>query len=141
MHGELDEDWRDSSIVIGRLAFVGARDYRDAPSRWFRKRRDGTYRTHKIMIQIENGADMTVRIPKPHRRKSALAYDPALFNERLRIRDADYEVIFDVCANVVENPHRADVTQYNGGFVVARARCVPVNVLNGEGERIKRIRI
>ena len=141
VYGDLGDDWQKSSILVGRFAFIGARDYRDAPRRWFRKHNDGTYRTQKIMVQIENGDDMIARIPKSHRRKAGLVYDRSLFGRRLRISESDYELTFDVCANAVENPHGADVTQYNGGFVVARARCVPVKVLTGDGELIKRVRI
>ena len=141
VYGELGDDWRDSSIVVGRLAFVGAKHFRDAPRRWFRPDGEGRYKTQKIMVQIQNGDDMIVRIPRRYRDKAALVYDPSLFGRRLRIRQADYQVTFDVCANIAESPHRADVTQYNGGFVVAGKRCVPVDVLTDTGERLRRVRI
>ena len=141
VYGDLGDDWRDSSIVVGRLAFVGAKHFRDAPPRWFRPDDEGRYRTHKIMVQIENGDDMIVRIPRRYRGKAGLVYDPALFGRRLKIRQADYQVTFDVCANIAENPYGAHVSQYNGGFVVARKRCVPVDVLADTGERMRRVRI
>ena len=141
VHGDLGSACRQHSIVAGRLAFVGARGYRDAPRRWFRKRNDGSYRTQKILVRVENGDDVTVRIPRRHRRRAALVYDRSLFNRRLRISDADYRVNFDVCEDAVENPHGAEDTQYNGGFLVARARCVPVDVLTARGDLIKRVRI
>ncbi len=141
VYGDLGDDWRDSSVMVGRLAFVGAKHFRDAPRRWFRPNDEGRYRTHKIMVQIENGDDMIVRIPRRHRAKAGLVYDPSLFGRRLKIRRADYQVTFDVCANVAESPHGVDVTQYNGGFVVARKRCVPVDVLTDTGNRIRRVPI
>lgn len=139
--GDLGDQWRDNSVVAGRLAFVGARDYRDAPRRWFRKHDNGTYRTQKILVRIQNGHDLIVRIPKRHRRSAAFVYDRSLFGRRLRISEGDYQVTFDVCKDALENPYGADATQYNGGFVVAGTRCVPVIVLDANGDRIKRVEI
>lgn len=139
--GDLGDQWRENSLVVQRLAFVGARDYRDAPRRWFRKHDDGTYRTQKILVRIENGDDLIVRIPKRHRRFAAFVYDRSLFGRRLRISEGDYQVTFDVCKDALENPYGADATQYNGGLLVAGPRCVPVIVLDENGELIERVKI
>lgn len=141
VYGELGDEWRKSSIIVGRVAFVGARGYRDAPRRWFRPDDNGRYRTQKVMIQVENGDDVVVRVARRARKEAGLVYDPSLFGRRLKIAATDYRVRFDVCSNIAENPHGAEVTQYNGGFVVSRARCVPLDVLTETGERIERIRI
>lgn len=141
VHGDLGDGWRENSIVVQRLAFVGARDFRDAPRRWFRKADNSTYKTQKVLVSIQNGDDVTVRIPRRHRRSAAFVYDRALFERRLRISEGDYQVTFDVCKDTLESPYRAEDTQYNGGFVVAGARCVPVNVLDENRERIKRVEI
>jgi hypothetical protein len=140
VYGSLGRAWRRNSVVARRIAFVGARSYRDAPRRWFRKGKNG-YRTQKILAVVENGRDVVVRIHRSDRKRAALVYDPALFNQRLWIREADRTVRFDACRNREENPFGKRRAQFNGGFVVARRRCVTLDILNRKRERIDRATI
>jgi hypothetical protein len=140
VYGNLGRDWRRNSVVAHRIAFVGARGYHDDPPRRFHKGENG-YRTHKVLAVVENGRDVVVRVHRSDRRRAGLVYDPALFNRRLWIREADRTVRFDACKNKEENPFGKRRAQFNGGFVVARSRCVTLDILNRKRERIDRVTI
>jgi hypothetical protein len=138
VYGGLGKGWRKRSVVVGPIAFVGGRDYKDSPREDFRKR-NGGYRYHKILAVVENGRDVIVRVPRHRRDRLALFYDPALFNrERVPLAKADYQVRFDACRNKDENPFGKGRAQFNGGFVVARAQCSVLNIVKRGKGRIGR---
>jgi hypothetical protein len=137
VYGDLGKGWRADSVTVGPLALVGARAYRDDPPKRFRKRRNG-YRSQKILAVVENGRNVSLKVPRRQRKHIALSYDPSHFDEQdMRIREADYLVVFDACRNRAENPFGKKRAQFNGGFVVAGARCARLNVLR-RGRRIGR---
>ena len=90
---------------------------------------------------VDNGRDVTLRVPGYRREHVALVYDPELWNKTLEVREADREVTFDACRNKDENPYGKERAQFNGAILVARARCTRFDVLNAKGERIARPRI
>ena len=55
------------------------------------------------------------------------------------VSKADYQVRFDACRDETENPNgRKRNTQFNGGFVVARAQCSVLNIVRPALGRIGR---
>jgi hypothetical protein len=84
----------------------------------------------------------TVVVPEAERRNAGLLFDPAVWNDRnaYRIEDGDSAVRFKACKKgergPVGGPSNA-MTQFNGGFVVAGARCLPLDVLVPSRETIR----
>jgi hypothetical protein len=137
--GDLGGGWRQGSVAGGPLSFVGARSgYRHAPERLFEPRR-GRYRPLKVLAVVDNGTDVTVGVPLRERKHVSLVYDPDLFNRRLQVSEADYNVTFDACRDD-ENPFEKRTAQFNGAFLVAGPRCVELEVKVGTGP-IRRIAI
>jgi hypothetical protein len=137
--GDLGRGWRRGSVAAGPLSFVGAlTGYRHAPAKNFAPKR-GRYRPKKVLAVVDNGPDVTVGVPLWERRHVGLVYDPELFNRRLPIPEADYNVNFDACRDD-ENPFERKTAQFNGAFVVAGPRCAVLKVSVGTGA-IERIAI
>ena len=139
VHGTLGKGWRKDSVVVGPIAFVGAQAYKDGAHADFRKRKRG-YPVQKILVVVEHGRDVIVRVPRHRRKRLGLSYDRALFNRQaMPVSKADYQVRFDACRNKKENPYgRKRNTQFNGGFVVARAQCSVLNIVKRGRGRIGR---
>jgi hypothetical protein len=128
VYGDLGDGWRKQSVVVGPLAFVALRYAATQPSADFR-RRGGHYQGLKVLAVVEAGATVTLTVPAAERRHLALLYDPAAWKEdnRYRLGDGDTAVTFQSCPPE-QTPPGADGTQFNGGFLVAGARCATLEV-------------
>lgn len=131
MSGDLGKGWRknDGAVVIGPLALLYPGGYANAPRRSF-VRPGGGYFTQKVLAVVRRGAVVTVSIAGPQTRTASLLYDPARFEQtRYEVSDGERAVTFQACAA------GEGFTQFNGGFVVAGPRCVPLEVSVGNGAR------
>jgi hypothetical protein len=136
VYGTIDDPaWRKHSIIAGPLVFYSADQYAEQPASLFAPLvgNDGFYAGQKLLVFVRRGAVATVVVPESIRSDAALLYNPATWNDRnaYRIEDGESAVRFKACkkgepAPVGESPNA--MTQFNGSFVVAGARCVPLGV-------------
>jgi hypothetical protein len=137
VYGTLDpRGWREHSVVAGPLVFWAADDYAGQPASLFTpvRGRSDRYRGLKLLVLVRPDAVATVVVPASARRKVALLYNPAAWNDRneYRIEDGDSAVGFEACKKgetIGTGSPLNEMTQFNGGFLVAGARCVPLDVL------------
>jgi hypothetical protein len=136
-YGTLDSPaWRKHSIIAGPLVFYYADQFAEQPGSLFASipGKDGYYAGQKLLVLVRRDVVATVVVPEPGRRFTALLYNPAAWNDRnaYRIEDGESAVTFKACKKGETPPVGAPVnamTQFNGGFVVVGARCVPLEVL------------
>jgi hypothetical protein len=143
VYGTLDDPaWRKHSIIAGPLVFYSADQYAEQPASLFATipGKDDSYAGQKLLVLVRRGAVATVVVPESIRSDAALLYNPAAWNDRnaYRIEDGESAVTFKACKKretaPVGGPPNA-MTQFNGGFVVASARCVRLEVLVRGEER------
>jgi len=116
--------------VIGPLALLYPGGYADAPRSSFVRRGRGYY-SQKVLAVVRRGAAVTVSIAGTQPRTASLLYDPARFEQtRYEVSDGGRSVTFRACATGA-----GGFTQFNGGFVVAGPRCVPLKVSVGNSAR------
>jgi hypothetical protein len=132
VYGELDKGWRGESLVVGPLSFVYGKGYERRSPDEFRGR-DAKYFPTKVLVVVENGAVATVTIPRSARRHASLLYKPSLSaGGRARVDAGDHRVRFEACRKG-ESPFAVRETQFNGAFIVAGPRCLPLHIrINGE---------
>ena len=137
VYGTLDAPaWRKHSVIAGPLVFYYADQYAEQPASVFAPiaGQSGYYSGQKLLVLVRRDAVATVVVPESQRRYAALLYNPADWNDRnaYRIEDGESAVTFKACKKgetaPVGGPLNA-MTQFNGGLVVAGARCVPLEVL------------
>jgi hypothetical protein len=137
VYGTLDDPtWRKHSVIAGPLVFYSADQYAEQPASLFAPvpAQNGHYAGQKLLVLVRRGAVATVAVSETERRHAALLYNPADFNDsnEYRIEDGESAVTFKACkkgeASPVGGPLNA-MTQFNGGFIVAGARCLLLEVL------------
>jgi hypothetical protein len=143
--GTLDDPaWQKHTITAGPLSFYDADQY--APMGLANldpiPGRSGYYSGQKLLLLVRPGVVATVVVPDSARPYAALLYNPADWNDRnqYKIKDGESAVTFKACKKgetaPAGGPAKA-MTQFNGGFVVAGARCVPLEVhVRGEERSI-----
>jgi hypothetical protein len=141
-YGKLDSpEWKTHSTFAGPLVFYYADQFAEEPASEFAPRPGGSeyYAGQKLLVLVRRGAVATVIVPEAERRNAGLLFDPAVWNDRnaYKVEDGDAAVRFRACkkgeSSPVGGPPNA-MTQFNGGFVVAGARCLPLEVLTpGQG--------
>jgi hypothetical protein len=146
VYGTLDAGaWKKHSTNAGPLFFYYSDQYAQMASSELApvSGRKGYYRGQKLLVLVRPGAVVTVVLPESVRRYAALIYNPADWNDRnaYRVEDGESAVTFKACKKG-ETPSDAGpvnaMTQFNGGFVVAGARCVPIEVfVPGQGRSIR----
>jgi hypothetical protein len=118
--------WSKSSRVVGGFALVWIRQAAQvAPSR-FR-----TPQAVKILALVKSNEQVVLSVPRSERRHVSLIYDPNAFVGTYRVRDGEDSVRFQPCPG----PGSWEgATQFNGGVIVAGARCVTLLVTPDSGE-------
>ena len=138
-----DPAWRKHSVFAGPLVFYSADQYAEQPASLFAPI-DGNdrYAGQKLLVLLRRGAVATVDVPESERSHAALLYNADAWNDTnaYRIQDGESAVTFKACKKrqtaAVGGPLTA-MTQFNGGFVVAGARCLPLDVrVRGEDQII-----
>lgn len=129
VHGDLGSDWMRSSIVVGPLAFVRARAY-SSSTYSFASVGGGGYRGSKLLVVLRTGWVARLVVPAAERRRVALQYAPADFNQAVVPIQGEHDVTFTACppGRPLLGPTTARWTQFNGAIVVARRRCVTLAV-------------
>jgi hypothetical protein len=136
VYGRLDSrGWRQHSIIAGPLVIYYADQFARQEGSYFEPigGEDDHYAGQKLLLLVRRGAVATVVVPESERRYVALLYNPAAWNDRnaYRIDDGESAVTFKACKKgetaPVGGPPNA-MTQFNGGFVVAGARCAGLDV-------------
>jgi hypothetical protein len=143
VYGTIDDPaWRKHSIIAGPLVFYSADQYAEQPASLFAPLvgSDGFYAGQKLLVFVRRGAVATVVVPESIRSDAALLYNPAAWNDRnaYRIEDGESAVRFKACKKGEPSPVGGSpnaMTQFNGSFVVAGARCVPLGVRVRGAER------
>ena len=117
------------SIVVGPLAFVGARVYASSP---FSSPNVGGGRYHgrKLLAVVRTGWVARVVVPAELRRSVSFQYAPAHFNKAVVPAQGEHDVTFVACplGRPFLGPASARWTQFNGAIVVAGRRCVTLAV-------------
>lgn len=125
--GDQGSGWKENSVISGPLAFVNVRPYESVSPKSFRRRGNG-YRSTKALVAVRNGAAVTVTVPDSHRRRGAMLYDRERFGRRgYALADGHLTVSFLACSDHDERTS-GGWTQFNGGFVLTRAQCLPLEV-------------
>jgi hypothetical protein len=149
VYGTLDDPaWRTHSVIAGPLVFYSADQYAEQPASLFGPLagNNGYYAGQKLLVLVRRGAVVTVVVPESVRRYAALLYSPAAWNDRnaYKIEDGESAVRFKACKKgetaPVGGPLNA-MTQFNGGFVVAGARCAPLEVFVRGEQRLIPIKL
>jgi hypothetical protein len=128
--------WRQHSVIAGPVTFYYGNGYAEQPASEFAPvpGSGGRYRGQKMLVLVRPGAVATVVVPETERSSVALLYDPADWNDPndYRIGDeGESSVTFRACEEGQGSPSGGPLdamTQFNGGFVVAGARCVPLDI-------------
>lgn len=124
VRGSLGAEWRERSIVVGPVAFVGARGSTDRP---FPSRRVTSNRhpTWKILLAVQSDAIVTLQIASSHRQSASLLYDPERFRKinSYRIDHGDHTARFEACPSTTSDQ---EPTQFNGSIILNGAQCLPV---------------
>jgi hypothetical protein len=142
VYGTLDDPtWRKHSVIAGPLVFYSVDQYAGQPASLFAPivGNDGYHPGQKLLVLIRRGAVATVVVPESERRYARLLYNPADWNDRnaYTVKDGETAVRFEGCPKgetaTVGGPLNV-MTQFNGSFVVAGVRCVPLEVrVRGQG--------
>jgi hypothetical protein len=129
VYGALGSDWMTSSILVGPVAFVGARAY-SSSTYSFASVGGGRYRGSKLLVVVRTGWMARVVVPAAQHRDVSLQYAPEEFNKPVVPADGDHEVTFTACppGRPSLGPRNARWTQFNGAIVVAGRRCVTLDV-------------
>jgi hypothetical protein len=121
VEGELRRGWRrEGTVAAGPIAWPYVRaTYAEQPRSLFAARR-GRYRGQKALAVVDAAAAVNVKVGA--RSPASVLYDPALFNDSnlYRLGDGAKSFTFRACSD--------EETQFNGGFVVARAQCLLIDV-------------
>ena len=110
--------------MVGPIGFLYPGGYADSRPRLFSRNAEG-YSAQKVLVVVEPGAVVTVAIAPTATGASSLLYDPSRFNDtnRYEVSDGESAVTFQACGK-----GGTHVTQFNGGFIVAGPRCVPLEI-------------
>jgi hypothetical protein len=146
VYGTLDpRGWQEHSIIAGPLGFWSADDYAGQPASLFTPVPGSSDRFQglKLLVLVRPDAVATVIVPESERHEVALLYDPAAWNDRneYRIEDGESAVTFEACKKgetIGTGSPLNEMTQFNGGSLVAGVRCVPLDVLvRGQAQAIR----
>lgn len=126
VEGDLGPGWRNQAVTVGPVAFVGLRAYEDIGARALRPRH-GRLRSQKVLVVVDGSRPATLRLGRGAVAKVSLLYDEESFRDlnRYRVKEGHDAVRFEPCAS-------EPGTQFNGGFIVAGPRCVPLSVRIGD---------
>jgi hypothetical protein len=131
--GVLPATWRKSGVVVGSLALYsfgqvtheGAVSQLDASA--FTRGRDV-----KMLALVRPGAVVSLGVPPSERRAVSLDYRPGVIPST--VAEGDAVVTFHACASPSgAGPGLGGWTQFNGGILVAGARCVKFLVRSRSG--------
>lgn len=121
--GVLPAAWRESSVVVGSLALYSFGAVADGggtsslPARVFMP-----LRSVKMLALVRPGAAVSLIVPSSERRAVSLAYRPNVLPSTVASGDA--VVTFHACpSSSGAGSGVSGWTQFNGGIVVAGARC------------------
>lgn len=122
--GSLGDDWRDHSIVVGPVSFVGAKGGADDPFPSHRGK-SKHHPTWKILLTVRSDASVTLQIATSHRQSASLLYDRERFRNinSYRIDYGDHTARFEAC---LSRSSDQEPTQFNGSIILERAQCLPV---------------
>jgi hypothetical protein len=132
--GDLGQHWRRGEITVGPVVFVGLAGWANASETSFLPLDDEVnYEGAKVLVVVKSGAVATVAIPPSESPFVSLHYDPAKFKmfNRYLVSEGDSAVTFQAC------PDRW--TQFNGRFIVAGARCSPIEITGSPNEEPERM--
>jgi hypothetical protein len=126
VYGELPAGWEAHTVFAGPLGFFdlyqNLREGRYTPLRGTTRR----YEAIKVLLLVRGGESATLTVPPDERRQVALLYAPPLAQggNGVSVAEGHAAVTFHACPATGDLPY----TQFNGGFVVAGARCAEVDV-------------
>jgi hypothetical protein len=122
-------------LIAGEYAAMPRAEFRAVPGR------PGRYYPQKTLLLARAGSVVTLSVPRAERRHVALTYRPSdwkvPYARGYRLQDGEASVMFRACAasepSFVLGRKRpvGRWTEFNGGFIVAGARCVTLHVRAG----------
>jgi hypothetical protein len=132
--GELFKDWRRTSVIVGPLAFVALREYASLPAGDYAPRGD-RFPALKVLAVLDRGQTVTVAVAADQRPHAVLIYDASKWTADgyLPLRAGDPAVTFIAC--------KVGDTQFNGGFLVDRPRCLDLEVWVADAARPRPVRV
>jgi hypothetical protein len=123
--GTLGHGWRQDSVNLGRIAFVGMERLATASAKTFDE-------PVKILAVVKAGTSVTVQVTASEAGAVSLFYDLSKFNPGSTVESGDSAVTFVPCkpgkSPFEEFGASGHATQFNGGFIVSRPECVAVDV-------------
>lgn len=125
--------WSRSSIIMGPIGFVWIRQAGPVPRSRFSRPQ-----AVKVLALVKQGRSAVVTVPRSERRHVSLLFDPTGFTGGpYRVSDGESSVAFRPCPG--ESDSWREATQFNGGIIVAGARCVTLDV-RPQGSPPRRLR-
>jgi hypothetical protein len=118
--GDLGLGWRRGEVEAGPVIFVGSEGYADDPPVLFAAP-SARATVHKMLLMIRGARPVELSMRYPD---AAFLYDEARWRNRnvVPFRLGDPRVRFEPCGG------DQVWTQFNGGFLVRGAACVPIDV-------------
>jgi hypothetical protein len=125
--GDLGRGWIEEAIVVGPVAFVGARRGYGSTVGGFKDLNEGKGMPFKLLVVVHDQEPATIRL-EPGTNSVRLMYNPASFNAN-RLSEGNEAITFQPCGGGPQH------TQFNGGMLLGTPACVTVIVEMAE-ERI-----
>lgn len=113
-----------ADVTIGPVTFLKLSEAADQPSSQFES--NGQFPANKFVTLVEPGSSVLLVVPDQARQELGLLYDREVWqrDSMYRIEEAGRAVVLAACSP----QQRQEPTQFNGGFVVAGARCTVLDV-------------
>jgi hypothetical protein len=125
--------WSRTSIIVGPVSLVWVREAGSVP----RSRFDRPQAV-KVLALLKQGRSATITVPTSERRRVSLLFDPAGFTGGpYQVGDGESVAAFRACSG--GGDPWGEATQFNGGIIVAGARCVSLDV-HVTGSPTRRVR-
>jgi hypothetical protein len=141
-YGQLPGDWRRGAVAAGPLSLYLFQPLDEIGERPFRPVRPGYYRPFKVLAIVDTNAVVTVVVRDSDTKVVSLLYEKNALGRTsvgraMRVDEGRFAVMFRSCSGV-DQPN----TQFGaGGFIVARARCVVLDVWVSGEERPRELRV
>jgi hypothetical protein len=120
--GNLPADWQQYAVAAGPLTLYYWNASTLANPKAYNARAPNRYGPIKVLALVRGLMSVTLSVPFSERRNVALVYGPpSEWRDTMRVSDGHAATTFRGCSD-------SEVTQFNGGFIVAGTQCATFDV-------------